>query len=162
MKQWNGHVTEEWLKDWESGRLDETEQRQMQRHLGSCDFCAERFAEFLEKDLMEPPAYLREEILERSRGLEVQTVRTFCHASKRMRLLLYSMKVGLAVATSLFLLFFSSGIERAENPFIKEEPERTHISVTEKLDEGSSKVNEYLQEFTGWLLHIEYKEERND
>lgn len=156
MKEWTGHVTEEWLSDWAGGQLSESEQQQMLRHLESCDHCAEQLAEFLEKDLASPPAYLQEEILERSRSLKVQTAKTVYQTSKRMQLLLYSLKVGFAVATSLFLLSISYEIETMELP------QSPRTSITEKIEEESRKVNDRFLEFKGWLLHIEYKEEEND
>ena len=54
--------------------------------------------------------------MERSRQPDVRTARTIYETSKRMRLLVYSLKVGLAVAFSLFLLFFIPELEGMKGP----------------------------------------------
>lgn len=162
MREWTGHVTEEWLSDFAEGQLTESELGQMFRHLKSCDYCAEQLADFLEKDLAAPPAYLRDEILERSRCPDVQASKTIYRTSKRMQLFLYSLKVGLAVAASLFMLNLSYEMETIDVRVLQNLPENTQTSILEKIDEESRRVNDYLQNFGGRLLHIEYEEEEND
>lgn len=161
MKQLAGHITKEWLDAWEKGQLNDTQQQDMLKHIGSCSYCADQFAAFLEEDLMKPPAYLREEILERSRKPDIRVVKTVYQTSRRMRFFLYSLKVGAAVAVSLFLLFFSP-VERIEMSAIEKLSERSESAITEKLNEGNDKINSFLNQFTENLMHIEYKEENND
>jgi len=160
MKEQYCHVTAEKLKAWAAGQLSEAEERQMLEHIGGCDYCAEQMARFLEGDLAEPPAYLQEEIMERSRQPDVRTARTIYETSKRMRLLVYSLKVGLAVAFSLFLLFFIPELEGMKALPGQSFTGRPRLSITEKLEEKSSRVNSYFQDITGRLFHIE--EEYND
>ncbi len=160
MKEQSGHVTAEKLKAWTEGRLSAAEERQMLEHIGGCNYCAEQMAQFLEGDPAEPPAYLQEEIMERSRQPDVRTARTIYETSKHMRLLVYSLKVGLAVAFSLFLLFFMPELERMKALSGQSFTERSRLSITEKLEEKSSRVNSYFQDITGRLFHME--EEYND
>lgn len=155
MREWTGHVTKEWLEAWNLQQLSETEEQMFLTHVGSCDHCAEQFAAYLEQDLIEPPAYLHEEILERSKSLEIQTARKVYQTSKQMRLFFYSLKVGVAVAVSLLLLFVSPVAEENTREINRAYLESTHITLTEKVDG-------VWQEFTGWLRNPVEKEDLYD
>lgn len=161
MSERTGHVTEEQIRAFMEGKLTKEEERTFLTHVGSCDYCAEQFSGWLEKDLLEPPAYLQDEILERSRRADVRAAKTACELSRNTRLFLYSLKVGLAVAASLYVLFFSSGIGGMEIPVIRIEQEMSE-AVTEVLDVKSHKVNNRLQEITRNLFGTEYEEESDD
>lgn len=160
--KWTGHVTEEWLKNWMDGQLNESEEQEFFRHLGNCDYCAEQFADWLEQDMVEPPAYLQEEILERTRRPYIQTARNVYVFSKRMRLILYSLKVGLAVATSLFLLFGTSRLEGMSAILQERKSDMPQSVITETIDAGTSRMNTILENMTGWLHFIENEEEAHD
>lgn len=161
MRERPGHVTEEQIRAFTEGKLTKEEEQTFLIHVGSCDYCAEQFSGWLEQDLLEPPAYLQEEILERSRCADVRAVKTASGLSRNMRLFLYSLKVGLAVAASLYVLFFSSGIGGLEIPVIRIEQEMSG-SITETLDEKSEKANGRLRELTRSLFGTEYEEENDD
>lgn len=162
------HVTKEQLDSLLAGQLCEEERIRLLGHVSGCSYCAELFADCLEESPLTPPLYLREEILERSRCMDVRTVRTVYGLSRQMRLLLYGLKVGLAVAVSLFLLFSSSNLElikeslseNRQNPgWMQEEPV---LPVTEKLNQGSDFINRCIQEISGWLPGMRYEEDWND
>ena len=69
------------------------------------------FANIVETDFFaEPPSYLYDEIVERSRKVDVQAAATVRKTSKKMKLLFYSLKVGFAVAASIFLLTMITAI----------------------------------------------------
>lgn len=161
MRELQGHVTEEWLNAWRDGLLKREEEYVMLAHIGHCEYCAERFAQMLEDNPIQPPAYLREEILERSKCPDVQTARKVYQTSRQMRLLLYSLKVGLAVATSLFLLF---GTSRIDSELLRAEWKQADIirsSVAEEQDERNGSVSGYLQQLTERLFYM-YEEELYD
>lgn len=159
MKEWNGHVTEEWLRAFQDGKLSAEEERRLLTHVGRCDYCAERLAQTMEKDLCEPPAYLQEEILERSRCADVQAARKVYQTSRQMRLFLYSLKVGLALATSLFLLFCTSRANPEDFYFHRRlEQVEPHTSITDTLEEESRKMGGYLRQFTDNLWDMNEEE----
>jgi len=154
MRIWNGHVDLGWLEDFQSGQLSEKECQTMLEHIGKCDFCAEKLADFLEKDLLAPPAYFQEEVLKKTHSLNVQAVKIVHCTSKKMRLFLYSLKVSLALAASLFLLFVTAKVDNME---MRLEDQQTTINET--LNKGSSSVGESLRDLTDWLFQKEFKEE---
>ena len=147
MREWTGHVTPEWL---------EAFQQELLEHIESCNYCADQFAAYIETDLQEPPAYLHEEILERSQGISMQAARTVYQTSRRMRLFWYSLKVGAAVAVSLLLLF-ASPVAEERSLQIKESYWET--SPSRELGE---KMDGVWQEFTGWIKNPGEKEESYD
>ncbi len=155
MREWTGHVTEEWLKAWNLQQLSGAEEQMLLTHVGTCSFCADQFAACLEQDLTELPAYLHEEILERSKSLEIQAVKKVYQTSKQMRLFLYSLKVGVAVAVSLLLLFVSPIMEKNTIQLKKTYLESRTLTLTEKVDG-------VWQEFTGWLKDSGEKEDLYD
>ena len=55
--------------------------------------------------LPEPPAYLAEEITERVHEPDVVIAQKAHTTSKKVQLLLYSLKVGVALAASIYMLF---------------------------------------------------------
>ncbi len=79
--------------------------------------------------------------------------------ARQTRLFLYSLKVGFALAVSLLMLFVLPGAgSRSPDPelyFLED----THRSITEKLKEGSDKVDLLLDHLAGWSVFMEYEEE---
>lgn len=162
MRELTGHLTGEMLETWISGTLSQEEEQKLLVHAGSCDYCAKLLADCLEQDLAEPPAYLQEEILEKSRSIEIQTARAIHQASKQMRLFYYSLKVGFALAVSLTMLFIlpqSGWTNPRQVTCLQEE---TKKSITEKLKEGSDKIDFWLDGLAEWSIFAEYEEEQND
>lgn len=156
MREWTGHVTPEWLEAFQQEKLDKEELMQFFTHIGSCSHCADQFAAYIEADLQEPPAYLHEEILERSQGISVQAARTVYRTSKKMRLFWYSLKVGAAVVVSLLLLF-ASPVAEERSIQLKE-----HYWEASPSSEWGEKMDGVWQEFTGWIWHPGEKEESYD
>lgn len=161
MKELMNHLTENLLEQWSAGRLSAEEEQRLLAHAGACDYCAELLAAHLEQAPAEPPAYLTEEILEKSRSIEVRTARTIRQTSRQMRLFFYSLKVGLVLAASLFVLFV---IPRDGSIRIRQESrllETTQRTITEKLQDGGGRMSEFLEKLTGWSVFMD-EEEQND
>lgn len=160
MREERSHITkEEWMK-FSQGRMSEQEEEELYNHVGCCTYCAEQFANIVEIDFfVEPPKYLYEEILERSKRADVQATVTVKKTSKRMKLLFYSLKVGFAVAASIFLLTMTTAVQQGAVEVPKEVPKKTEISITKKLNDGSSKITNHLQNATNQIFEIRLKEE---
>lgn len=162
MQEQKGHLTEEMLKAWMTGTLSQEEERKLLVHAGNCNYCAELLADCLEQDQVQPPVYLQEEILEKSRSAEIRTVRAIHRTSKQMRLFLYSLKVGFALAASLTVLFIlpQSGWTKLQKEYCFQE--ETKKSITEKLKDGSDRIGFWLDSLAEWSIFAEYEEEQND
>lgn len=154
------HITrEEWIR-FSKGAMNEKEEEKLYDHVGCCTYCAEQFANIVELDFFaEPPAYLYEEIVDRSKKVDVQAAVVVKKTSKQVRLLMYSLKVGFAVAASIFLMTvataaWQSGIELPQEPL-----KQNQTSVAEKINRESGRITGSIHEATNKLLEIQLKEE---
>lgn len=157
------HITKEIFDCWQQGNMTGSQEEAFLRHTGTCTFCAERFGNWMDETLVEPPAYLKDEISRRTRQLDVQTVVKVKQTSKQMQLLMYSLRVGLAVAASIFLLTVTTGVGKmkVEMPQNKQditENRQERESITDKLNRGSSFVTDVLNQMTSGFFQIEQKE----
>lgn len=157
------HITKEIFDCWQQGNMTGSQEEAFLRHTGTCTFCAERFGNWMDETLVEPPAYLKDEISRRTRQLDVQTVVKVKQTSKQMQLLMYSLRVGLAVAASIFLLTVTTdvGKMKVEMPQNKQditENRQERESITDKLNRGSSFVTDVLNQMTSGFFQIEQKE----
>lgn len=156
-----GHISkEEWMK-FSQGVMSPQEEEELYTHVGTCTYCAEQFANIVEVDFFaEPPKYLFEEIIDRSKRADVQAAVTVRKTSKKMKLLFYSLKVGFAVAASIFLLTMTTVIQETAIELPKEVPVKTEMSVTKKLNQGSSEITSRLQDITNQVFRFEWKEKK--
>ncbi|MCI8327067.1 MAG: hypothetical protein HFI37_04750 [Lachnospiraceae bacterium] len=154
------HITkEEWMK-YAQGTMSEREEEYLYTHVGCCTYCAEQFANIVEMDFfVEPPKYLCEEIVERSKKVDIQAAITAKETSKKMRLLFYSLKVGFAVAASIFLLTVTSNVQQGSLEPPKELPKKAESSITRRIHQRSSRITSGLQDVTNKIFHIQVKEE---
>lgn len=109
------HISEEsWLL-LEDGRACQEEFMQILEHTCKCTYCADRMAAVMSHERMSilPPSYLSDQIRERTKQMDVRTAAAIKHTSRELQLILYSLKVGAAVAVSLFLLAITSGLQQA-------------------------------------------------
>lgn len=84
------------------------------RHLASCDCCAEQLADCLEDHgLLHAPKNMKAEILNKSRQFDIQIVAKSNHASKKMELFYYTLKVGLAAAFAIVVLVLTPAAHRS-------------------------------------------------
>lgn len=175
-----GHISRDLFCDWQEGRLKGREETDFFTHIGACTFCAEQFGNWMEEGLSdemgreqfltmveEPPRYLKEEIRNRTRQLDVQASMKLKETSRQVQLMLYSLKVGLAVAASIFLLTITSNIqnmginqELPERQWMEEkqdekERQEREESIAGKLRRGSREITAILNEFSSGLFRID-------
>lgn len=158
------HLTdEEWLR-FGQNRMCSEEEAELYGHISTCTYCAERFANVMEQSIQMPPAYLHEEILERSKKIDMQMAITVKKTSKRMRLFWYSLKIGFAVMASMMLLFATTSIQTTIiQPAQEISFEKTKgTSVTEKINERGYKITDSLNAFSRNILTYEAEEENYD
>ena len=104
----NIHLTERDFEAWEKGSLSETQIEAFLTHTANCPHCGEAWFSYMsrhEEALVEPPAYLEQEITERVHQPDVVIAQKAHTTSKRVQLLVYSLKVGVALAASIYMLF---------------------------------------------------------
>ncbi|MBO5153903.1 MAG: hypothetical protein J6C00_06060 [Eubacterium sp.] len=104
----NVHLTEHDFEAWEQGILSGTQAEAFLTHTASCPHCGDAWFAYMSRHteaLPEPPAYLAQEITERVHQPDVVIAQKAHTTSKKVQLLLYSLKVGVALAASIYMLF---------------------------------------------------------
>lgn len=78
---------------------------EMLHHITECDYCADLFADYTQDHmLLSAPPDMAEAILKRSRQLDVHMIAKSNELSKKMQLILYSLKVGAAALAAIMLI----------------------------------------------------------
>ena len=116
------------------------------------DAYTEQLIRQVEKEgLIKAPAHMKQEILERSKRLDYQLAVTTRKVSKQMQLFFYSLKVGAAVVTALFLLFMvPKEIPQAEPMVPKEAARQQEETLNRRLNNGMQEMNRMLNEMLNW------------
>ncbi len=110
---------------------------------------AEEFADYLEeRGLLSAPANLKSSILEKSRQPDVQIIAGSNHLSKKIQLLRYSLKVGLAAACSIGFIIAMPRLKGRYALFpqtLSTVP--VYVGAYEKIQEWNGKINEFSKSF---------------
>ena len=104
----NIHLTDHDFEAWEQGVLSDIQMEAFLTHTANCPHCGDAWFVYMSRHtetLPEPPAYLAEEITERVHEPDVVIAQKAHTTSKKVQLLLYSLKVGVALAASIYMLF---------------------------------------------------------
>ena len=104
----NIHLSEQDFEAWEQGRLSDAQMEAFLTHTANCPHCGAAWFAYMSRHaeaLPEPPAYLAQEITERVHQPDVVIAQKARTTSKKVQLLLYSLKVGVALAASIYMLF---------------------------------------------------------
>ena len=101
--------------------------------------------------LIKAPAHMKQEILERSERIDYQLAVATRKVSGQMQLFFYSLKVGAAVVTALFLLFMvPKEIPQAEPIAPKEAARQQEETLNRRLNNGMREMNRMLNEMLNW------------
>lgn len=101
--------------------------------------------------LIKAPAHMKQEILERSERIDYQLAVATRKVSGQMQLFFYSLKVGAAVVTALFLLFMvPKEIPQAEPIAPKEAARQQEETLNRRLNNGMQEMNRMLNEMLNW------------
>ena len=101
--------------------------------------------------LIKAPAHMKQEILERSERIDYQLAVATRKVSGQMQLFFYSLKVGAAVVTALFLLFMvPKEIPQAETMVPIEAARQQEETLNPRLNNGMQEMNRMLNEMLNW------------
>ena len=104
----NIHLSEQDFEAWEQGKLSGTQMEEFLTHTANCPHCGDAWFAYMSRHteaLPEPPVYLAQEITERVHQPDVVIAQKARTTSKKVQLFLYSLKVGVALAASIYMLF---------------------------------------------------------
>lgn len=170
------HITKEQFCDWLAGEMPSDREEEFLGHIGSCTFCAHQFAEWMEAPPelsvnqmtvpLDPPRYLKEEIVQRTQQAGVQMGVHVREKSRQMQLFLYSVKVGLAVMTSIFLLMLTANVQELQPGTVREwraeqmqqrqeaDSQEERISITDTLNQKSGEISGFLSDISNGLFRM--------
>ena len=131
-------------------------------HISRCNYCADKMASQIEADgLLQAPKDFKASVLRETQNLRSQTELMIHKTSAKMQLLFYSLRVGGAMVGALVILFLS-GIVLSLNPgdsaasnLQQEPPAQEQFSISRKLGEGSTYINQILKDFSNQIIHME-------
>lgn len=104
-----------------------------------------------EEGLIKAPAHMKQEILERSQRVDYQLAVTSRKVSKQMQLFFYSLKVGAAVVTALFLLFtVPKELPQTEPMAPSEAARQQEETLNQRLNNGMQEFNQMLNDVMGF------------
>ena len=196
----SGHISKNLFCDWQAGRMKQPEEERFLGHIGVCTFCAEQFGNWMEEGILEitetaepgktceltpytecssqsehlllsePPSYLKEEILHRTRQMDVQATIHFKETSQKMQFVLYSLKVGLAVMASIFLLMVTANVQDMDFETVRTEQTqqreaRKHdqqMDITDTLKQRSGEISTLLNNLSNGLFRIGMPEDEKE
>jgi anti-sigma factor RsiW len=172
------HITNEQFCDWLAGEMPPDRETEFLGHIGNCTFCAHQFAEWMEAPpeppelavsreeafmnqpgLLNPPRYLKEEIIQRTQQPSVQMGVHVRQKSRQMQLFMYSLKVGLAVTASIFLLMLTANVQELQPETVREwrteqMQQRQEADSREETISISHTLNQKSREISGFLCDI--------
>ncbi len=100
--------------------------------------------------LIQAPVHMKQEILERSRRVDYQVAVATRQVSKQMQLFFYSLKVGAAVVTAIFLLLMVPRELPDEPPMApREVAKRQEETLNRRLNNGMRELNQMLNDMMG-------------
>ena len=99
------HINKKDLIEFDNGNMNTQEVIEFLSHLDHCDFCLDQMMEQEDSSTDTAPSYLMEQILDKADSGEVQLARAANQASRKIRLLHYSLQTAAGVMVALLLLF---------------------------------------------------------
>ncbi|MFP3155196.1 hypothetical protein LQZ18_12390 [Lachnospiraceae bacterium ZAX-1] len=161
----NRHILDQAWISFEEDTMVEAEYMALLEHVSNCTYCAEKFAITIEHSFsmenrlsMEkqynqivPPPYLKEEIRERTKQFNQNAATYIKEISRRMKLILYSLKVGFVVAVAIFILSITSNFEKIE--FSQVEATRSFAeSMMDKLNSKTNVLTSKMGEVSNYVI----------
>jgi len=159
----NKHISKETFIAFHNNNLTYNEKEQFLEHICSCDFCADQFALEMLEDIIAAPRDLKANILKASKRPDVQIAIKAKEVSKRVQLLIYSLKVCTATVCALLLLLFTMNLTdpnennqtAASNVSTDKE---SSYSITTAIRDSVDKLNIGMLNFSNNLINMEVVE----
>jgi hypothetical protein len=145
------HIEEEDLKKYHQGLLEPEKLLDLLEHTKTCSYCADRLMNIEDKDIMKAPAYLKENLIKRTKMLDVKAEVQIKITSKKVQLLMYSLKTT-AVLGALLLLFSVSNMKTTEYIENRNQMEATSNFSNQLLEKSNYVVN-IMNDFSNQIVN---------
>ena len=128
-------------------------------HICSCNHCSDQLSTFMTDSIIPAPRAMKENILKASKRAEIQIAIKSREASKRIQLLLYSLKVGTAAVAAIALLLlsmnFQSNLSSTESFTNITKESRGNTSFTNTLRDNMNNISKNILDFSNNIIKME-------
>ncbi len=154
------HVTTDELIAFEQETMTMDEKQTFLEHICSCNHCSDQLAAFMTADIIPAPRDMKENILKATKRPEIQIAIKSREASKRIQLLLYSLKVGTAAIAAIALLIlgmnFQTNLSDAERfTNIKISKAEVNVSLTDTIRDNMNNFSRNILDFSNNIIKME-------
>lgn len=151
----NKHIPEEAFTKFQLSMMDRKEREEFLKHISNCDFCSDRFAGLMMKDLVAAPKDMKANIMKAVERSELRLIHRTRKSSKNRQLLTYSLKVGTAVAGALLILLLSTGFPNIHADATDHEADNSSASLTSVIRDNMSSLNSNLSKLSNQIMNME-------
>ena len=154
----NEHISREDFVLFQNGMMNKSDKENFLRHISTCNHCAEQFAVMMSEDLITAPRDMKENILRATKRPDVQLAAKARETSKRIQLVIYSLKVCTATACALLLLLFTMNLPNMDHNQIASKVainNKDKFSLTTMIRDGVDKINSSMLDFSNNIMNTE-------
>ena len=128
-------------------------------HICSCNHCSDQLDTFMTDCIIPAPRNMKENILKASKRTEIQIAIKSREASKRIQLLLYSLKVGTAAVAAIALLLlsmnFQSNLSNTESFTNMKIHNEGNTSFTNTIRDNMNDISKNILDFSNNIINME-------
>jgi len=159
----NNHISETDLLIFKKNIMNQKEKEKFLEHICSCDYCSEQLATLMNGEMISAPRDMKENILKATKRPEIQFAIKAKETSKRMQLLIYSLKVGTATVGALLLLLLTinftdfTAIPSIPKNITADEAmsDEDKVSLTTKIRDNMDKISNSMLDFSNNIMKTE-------
>ncbi|MBP1753931.1 MAG: hypothetical protein H6Q59_329 [Firmicutes bacterium] len=158
----NSHITPDELSSFTLDTMTMEEKEKFLEHICSCNHCSDQLAAFMAEDLIPAPRDMKENIMKATRRPEIQIAIKSREVSKRIQLLLYSLKVGTAAVAAIALLLLSMNFQNTisdNESFTKINiAKEDNVPLTDTIRDNMNSISKNILDFSNNIINMEVTE----
>lgn len=158
------HIDNRELDKFRNNEMETQDMIAFLEHLDDCEYCLEQMIQQEEGKSIKAPAYLKQQILDKASGREVQAAKAVSETSQKIQMFYYGIRTAAGVLAALLLLFTVgqwdlSAISQGKAVQTEREAEKTYerqqrnqlYDFTREIGTGISQstgvITDYLNDF---------------
>ena len=158
------HIDNRELDKFRNNEMETQDMIAFLEHLDDCEYCLEQMVQQEEENSIKAPAYLKQQILDKASGREVQAAKAVSETSQKIQMFYYGIRTAAGVLAALLLLFTVgqwdlSAISQGKAVQTEREAEKTYegqqrnqlYDFTREIGTGISQstgvITDYLNDF---------------
>lgn len=159
------HLSETEFIAFQNDTMNQKDKIAFLEHISSCTFCSDQFALYMSKDLIPAPRDMKAGILKAVNRPEIQLAIRVKETSKKMQLLIYSLKVGTATIVALLLLLLSVNLTNlavSPDKWVKDENTaettaevKDNEPLTSVIRDGMDAICNNILDFSNTIMRTE-------